>query len=90
VGIITAPLIVAGLSFFEQTLKYIHFKDSRKWSEKLVSLKNQYYAERRLPLDKQNDGKIERLEDEMESIINIATAEMRSLNELREKDNSPT
>lgn len=80
------PIVGAGISLLEQTLRYINFKESRKYSEKLVKLRNQLDAELRRPLKDQNDQRVEVLQDEIKNIFDIALAELRSLNELQKKE----
>lgn len=73
------PIVEAGVSLANEIFKFINIKESRKYSEKLMSLRNQLDAELRLPLEKQNDGKIERLEDEIRNVLDLAVTELKKL-----------
>ena len=72
-------IVGAGISLADQIFKFINKKESRKYAEKLVKLRNELDTELRLPLEKQNDGKVERLEDEISNIMDLACVELGKL-----------
>ena len=73
------PIVEAGVSLANEIFKFINIKEARKHSEKLMSLRNELDAELRLPLEKQNDAKVERLEDEISNILDLALTELKKL-----------
>ena len=77
----TTALITALVPLAYEVFKLINTVESKKHSQKLLSLENELDAELRLPLEKQNDAKVERLEDEIANILPLATAELVRMRE---------
>ena len=79
------PIVEAGVSLANEIFKFLNIKESRKYSEKLIKLRNELDAELRLPLEKQNDARVERLEDEIYNIMDLAGTELKRLSDAKAK-----
>lgn len=77
-----APIVGAGIELAAEVLKWLNIKEKRKYAERLIKLRDELNSELRLPINKQNDARIERLEDEIKNIQDLAIAELRSLNSM--------
>ncbi len=77
----TTALILALAPLAHEAFKIFNTLENKKNSEKLLKLKNEHAAELRLPNEKQNDAKVERLIDEIANLLPLATAELVKLRE---------
>ena len=72
------PLVEAGIALASEIFKFINEKEKKKYSERIVKYRNALNDELRKPVDKQNDAYIEKLEEDILTITDLALAEIRA------------
>jgi ribosomal protein S13 len=78
------PIVGAGIELASEIFKWLNIKEKKKYSEKLIKFRTELDTELRKPVWEQNDGKIERLEDEIHVIQDLALTELRNLNSVQD------
>lgn len=77
-SISTSGLIGAGIMLASEILKLVNTITSRKYCTKLINLKEDLNDELRKPMDQQNDALIEKIQDDIITIQDLAMAELKA------------
>ena len=72
------PLVGAGLELASEVFKFFGEKEKKKYAVKIIKLKNKLNAELNLPVDEQDDSKIETITEEIKVIQDLAIAQLRA------------
>lgn len=74
----TSSLIGAGIMLATEIFKLINTNNSRKYCAKLIDKREDLSKELRRPLNEQNDALIEKLQEDIANIQDLAIAELKA------------